>query len=167
MEATQALDTDYCHTQKSPLDDLLFVVAAAAVLSTWAFHHEPAVVWLLLGFGLMMALAGLCFGHLTVRDEDDHLALRYGPLPVFHKRIPYDTITSVTRGRSSIIDGLGIHYVPGRGWTYNLWGTDCVILHAGKQVIRVGSDDAEALVSFLKEKTERLPAQEGNCEQGV
>jgi hypothetical protein len=112
-------------------------------------------MWLLLGFAVMMAFVGLCFGDLTVRDEGDHLAIRYGPLPVFHKQIRYDAIASVTRGRSSLIDGLGIHYVPGRGWTYNLWGTDCVKLLVDGKVIRIGTDDAQQLTEFLLSKTTR------------
>jgi hypothetical protein len=87
MDATHTLNTEYYHTQKSPLDDLLFLVAGAALLSAWAFRHEAAAIWLLLGFALTMVVVGLCFGRLTVRDEGDHLAIRYGPLPVFHKLI--------------------------------------------------------------------------------
>ena len=45
-----------------------------------------------------------------------------------------------------------IHYFPGRGTTYNLWGFGCVKLWLGTKVIRVGSDDVENLVAFLRTK---------------
>ena len=56
------------------------------------------------------------------------LALRFGPLPVLRKTFRYADITGVEIGRTSVIDGWGIHYMPGRGWTYNLWGFNCVKL---------------------------------------
>ena len=92
------------------------------------------------------------FGSLTIRDDGEWLALRYGPLPVFRKRIRYADITAVEPGRTAIIDGWGIHYIIGRGWTYNLWGFGCVKLTLGKKVIRVGSDDVDRLAEFLRSK---------------
>jgi hypothetical protein len=76
----------YEHTQRSPLDDLLFAVAAASAVCAWAFRHEPPVLILLMCFAGMFVLLGLSFGRLTVRDEGECLALRYGPLPIFCKR---------------------------------------------------------------------------------
>ena len=52
----------------------------------------------------------------------------------------------------SLIDGLGIHYVPFRGWTYNLWGFDCVVLELGKKTLRIGSNDADGLLTFLRSR---------------
>ena len=37
--------------------------------------------------------------------------------------------------------------MPGRGWTYNLWGFDCVKLTLGRKIIRVGTNDAEGRVA--------------------
>ncbi len=53
-----------------------------------------------------------------------------------------------------MIDGWGIHYILGRGWTYNLWGFGCVKLTLGKKVIRVGTDDVENLAQFLRGKVQ-------------
>ena len=69
------------------------------------------------------------------------------------KRIRYADITGVEVGRPSILDGWGIHFMPGRGWTYNVWGFACVKLTLGRKVIRVGTDDAEGLVKVIGEKT--------------
>ena len=51
-----------------------------------------------------------------------------------------------------LLEGWGIHWTPGRGWTYNIWGYDCVKLSLDRGTIRVGSDDVENLVSFLRER---------------
>ncbi len=61
-------------------------------------------------------------------------------------------ITGVEVGRTSIIDGWGMHYIWGRGWTYNLWGFACVKLTLGRKIIRVGTDDAEGLAKVIQEK---------------
>ena len=47
----------------------------------------------------------------------------------------------------------GIPFMPGRGWTYNIWGFACVKLTLGRKIIRVGADDADELAKFLGEKT--------------
>jgi hypothetical protein len=83
------------------------------------------------------------------------LSLRCGPLPVIRKRIRYADITGVEVGRTKVIDGWGIHYIPGRGWTYNLWGFGCVKLTLGRKISRVGSDDVEGLAEVVREKTGR------------
>ncbi|MCG3149716.1 MAG: hypothetical protein PCFJNLEI_03181 [Verrucomicrobiae bacterium] len=100
---------------------------------------------------ILVALA-YCFKTLTVQDERTHLAIRYGPVPVFSKRVSYAAMTDVKRARSTFLDGWGIHWSPGRGWTYNLWGFDCVEIRLGGKLIRIGTDDAEALAHFLQSK---------------
>lgn len=47
---------------------------------------------------------------------------------------------------------MGLHYLPGHGWTCNLWGFDCVILRLDTQIVRVGTDDVEGLMLALKSK---------------
>jgi hypothetical protein len=69
-----------------------------------------------------------------------------------YKRIAYDQIDRAERSRSRWIDGWGVHWVPGRGWTYNIWGFDCVTLTMGKRTVRLGSDDAESLLAMISEK---------------
>ena len=92
---------------------------------------------------------------LPVSDLADHLYVHFGPLALFRKRIAYSQITHVEPGRSSVIDGWGIHYVPGRGWTWNLWGFDCVVLTLGDRTLRIGTDDVRGLTEFLQAKTLR------------
>ena len=145
----------YAHTQKGRLHLILVpVVVAMVVMGIWLRHapgSAPAsvVVW---AAALLIAALLLCFRTLTVRDEGDCLALHYGPIPLFFRRIPFAAITSVEPGRTSFIDGWGIHYIPGRGWTYNLWGFACIVVHLGRKTIRIGTDDPEGLRAFLKSK---------------
>ena len=97
-------------------------------------------------------LLGLLFAHLSVRDEGESLAVRFGPLRLFGTRIQYADVSSVQRGRSALIDGWGIHCIPGRGWTFNLWGFDCVELVVKGRALRIGSDDVDNLVTFLQSR---------------
>ena len=152
----------YNHTQHGRWHYLLLIFSAAMLVTVWLtrrevggwlIHRELAVLNLLEVIAAIFALCGLMFGSLTIRDNGDSLSLRFGPLPVLRKTIRYADITSVEVGRTNIIDGWGIHYFPGRGWTYNIWGFDCVKLTLGRKIIRVGTDDAEGLAKVIREKT--------------
>jgi len=148
---------EYEKTQHAPLHYILLAVAVTLLIGAWRARAEPGTVILLVGVAATLVLLAQMFGSLTVSDEGDCLALRYGPLPVFHKRIRYADITAVEPGRTSIIDGWGIHCLPGRGTTYNLWGFGCVKLSLGRKVVRVGSDDVDHLTEFLRRKIGASP----------
>ena len=142
----------YSHTQRGPIWVMLAFFGAAAFAGAWMARGEMPLALTLAGLGAVMVVLALSFGTLTVRDDGDSLAIRYGPLPLFRKRISYGSITSAEASRSTLIDGWGIHYIPGRGWTFNLWGWTCVRLRVNGRTIRVGSDDAENLARFLGTK---------------
>ena len=104
----------------------------------------------------MLVLAA-SFHHLTVEDEVDRLSISFGPIQLFHRSIRYEDIVSVELGRTTILDGWGIHMSPRGGCVWNLWGRDCVVLRLRKGTLRVGSDDAVQLVDFLNARlTDRL-----------
>jgi hypothetical protein len=96
----------------------------------------------------------LCFATLTVRDEGTRLAVRFGPIPLFGTSVAYSDITEVAAARSSFLDGWGVHWTPGRGWIYNLWGFGCVRIGLGRKTVRIGTDDVEGLVRFLNSRLE-------------
>ena len=52
-----------------------------------------------------------------------------------------------------LLDGWGIHMSPRGGWVWNIWGRDCVVIHLERGALRVGTDDAENLAAFLKQRT--------------
>ncbi len=146
---------EYQHTQTGWWHRVFLAVAAVMLAGAWLAHGGD-----LAARGVVLAVAGvllfcaMIFASLTVRDEGQWLALRFGPLPLLRKRIRYAEITAVEPARSAVIDGWGIHYILGRGWTYNLWGFGCVKLTLGKKVIRVGTDDVENLAQFLRGKVQ-------------
>jgi hypothetical protein len=126
-----------------------------AGMGFWLAHASLAAATVCWASALLIAGLLLCFRSLTIRAEGDRLALRYGGVPLFFRRIPFAAITAVEPGRTALIDGWGIHYIPGRGWTYNLWGFDCVVVHLGVKTVRIGTDDPAGLLAFLRT---RLPA---------
>lgn len=142
----------YEHTQKGHLDSLLlgvvFAISAAAIF----MHAIAPAFYIMMATAAVIFVAALAFVRMTVAGDDEGLSVRYGPLPLFRKRIPYAKITGAKRARTSLIDGWGIHYCPGRGWTYNLWGYECVELQLGKKKLRIGSDDPDGLLSFVQSR---------------
>ncbi len=145
--------SEYEHTQHGKLHHIYWGFTAAALVAFWFARGFPDIaVWCLILAATGM-LISFVFSNLTVRDGGDRLLLRFGPLPLLRKGIRYADITGVERGRTNWADGWGIHYVPRRGWTFNIWGYDCVKLTLGCKVIRVGSDDVDRLVEFLSKKS--------------
>lgn len=145
--------TGYRHTQRGHLHWLIAVPLLVLAVVSVVAPADEFVRWIFLGAVVLLGVLAASFMHLTVVDEGPHLAIRYGPVPLFSKCIPYERIHAVRAGRSAWIDGLGIHWVPGRGWTYNLWGRACVELELDRGVLRIGSDDVPALLAFLEAKT--------------
>lgn len=142
----------YSHTQKAPLCLILYGSALLCFLLGWTVGDTPGV-YLAVGVGLLIALLGPAFHHLTVVDQGDRLAVRFGPLPLFRRTVRYDDIEKAEVGRTLVLDGWGIHYSLRGGWVWNLWGRDCVVAHfKGDGVLRIGTDDATNLARFLEGK---------------
>ncbi len=107
----------------------------------------------LIAGGVILVVISLAFQHLTIRDEGDVLAVRFGPLPLFGITIRYADIESFERGKTSILEGWGMHWGPRHGWTINIWGFDCVVIRLkGRSPIRLGTDDPEGLCNLLQMK---------------
>lgn len=142
-------EPNYHHTQKAPWFLLLFAFAALFFTVAWITRAEPVVPAILLVSGLLLAMLGYSFQHLTVADDGDRLVIYFGPLPLFRQRLCYEDISSVEIGRTTILDGWGIHMSLRGGWVWNIWGRDCVVIRHQRGVTKVGTDDAEALAEFL------------------
>jgi hypothetical protein len=145
-------EPSYQHTQKAPWFLLLFGFAALFFTVAWLTRAESALPVILLVTGVLMALLGYSLQQLTVADEGDKLAICFGPLPLFRKRIRYDDIAGVEFGRTTIKDGWGIHWSPWGGWVWSLSAGKCVVLRRRRGGIRIGTDDAERLAEFLKSR---------------
>ncbi|MBI9089110.1 MAG: hypothetical protein JEZ12_07835 [Desulfobacterium sp.] len=142
----------YKHTQRSWLGWTLTAASFGLMIIAVLFSDRTVAGATLFTVTLVLFLASLFFSTLTVSDAGDHLGLTFGPLPVFRAYIVYSDILGVDRSRSSLLDGWGIHYIPWRGWTYNIWGFKCVRIQLAQGAVRVGTNDQEALVDLLTKK---------------
>lgn len=147
----------YDHTQRSPLQAILLFSGLTWSAAMIVIGFTVTVTVVSVFFATIMTLVAFSVGYLRVADAGDHLRVRFGPIPVLGTRVPYAAVTAVEAVRSDVLDGWGVHWVPGRGTIYNLWGFDCVRICMGEKVVRVGTDDVEGLVTFLKARTGLSP----------
>jgi len=152
METMEIPAAAYSHTQKSPLCILVYGTAIACFGFAWFAQGELPIALILGGSGILTFILGMAFHHLTVENQGDQLAIRFGPLPLFRRTVRYADIEKVEVGRTLILDGWGIHYSIRGGWVWNLWGRDCVVIHLRKGTLRIGTDDASKLARFLEGK---------------
>ncbi len=142
----------YEHIQKAPFYLLLVAIASGMFVAAWFMPDLVAQFIMAMSAGVT-ALLALAFRQLTVRDEGGALLVCFGPLPLFWRRVRYAEIERAEQARSSWLDGWGIHMSPSGGWTWNLWGFDCVdiFLTRGRK-LRLGTDDPSELAAFLREQ---------------
>ena len=149
-------EPSYDHTQRGNLHWVCHASSLITLLVTVLVspREAAAIAYPIIGLTITM-IEFFAFTCMTLRvyDDRDQLALKFGPLPLLGKRLPYEDMATTEPGRSKFIDGWGVHYIPGRGWTYNLWGFDCVkITMMDDKVIRVGTDDTDGLHAFLQQR---------------
>lgn len=143
----------YSHTQKGPLGLILGFSSLIFFIVAWLVLEGSVLPFVLFGIGVLMIVLATAFHHLTIEDQDDRLAIRFGPLPLFRRTVKYADMGKAEVGRTLILDGWGIHYSIRGGWVWNLWGRECVVLHfKNGHVLRIGADDAENLARFLEGK---------------
>jgi hypothetical protein len=145
----------YRHTQTGPWLFVLYPIGLFMLgLGWWLWLQPevPAYVSVVVGAGgVILLFLGPCFHNLTVVDEGDCLALRFGWVPLWQKRIRYDRMRSVQVDQTTLLDGWGVHPSLRGGVVWNVWGWDCVAIdHDG--ITRVGTDDATNLAAFLNTK---------------
>ncbi len=149
----------YSHTQHAPLCLISYGSALASTALGWMVGETPGL-YIAGSAGLLFAILATAIHHLTVQDQGEVLAIRFGPVPLFRRSVRYADIKSVDVGRTLILDGWGIHMSIRGGWVWNLWGRDCVVIHFKTGgVLRIGTDDAEALPAFLDGKTREREEQ--------
>lgn len=146
---------EYDHTQKAPLHWILVVPGTAMLVSAWyASPDAQWVGWVLGIVGAIMVGISLCFRTLRLQSDEGDLTATFGPVQVFHKRVAYARIAGFRADRSNLIDGWGIHFRPGAGWIWNLWGFDCVRLELDDGTpLRFGTDDVAGLLAHLEART--------------
>jgi hypothetical protein len=121
--------------------------------TVWFVQDAPPIRWLFPPIGLLMFVLAASIHHLTVEDRGVVLAIRFGPMPLLRRTVSYADIEKVEVGRTLLLDGWGIHLSIRGGWVWNLWGRTCVVVHfKNGGTLRIGTDDAEHLVAFLRSK---------------
>lgn len=145
----------YHHVQRSPINFTLYLLAAFMFVLAWQIRNDVAPSIAVGVVGIIMLVLALSFQTLTVSDLGTSLQIKYGPLNLFGTTVDYAEISRVEPGKTSLIDGWGIHFVPFRGWTMNLWGFECVKIWRGDRVLRIGTDDSEGLTEFLCSRVAR------------
>lgn len=101
---------------------------------------------------VMLVLAA-SFHHLTVKHQGDRLSISFGPIPLFRRSVRYRNIMSVEAGRTTLLDGWGIHMSLNGSWVWNIWGRDCVVVRLKNGgVLRIGTDDTVNLTHFLADQ---------------
>lgn len=139
----------YSHTQRSPL--CLVLILFAGLFFVLSLYADEAVATLVLPIlGGLFAVLAFSFYSLTVTVTPDILSIRFGPIPLFGTSFELGDIAYATVDTTAIIDGWGIHFIPWRGWTYNLWGFECVRIELGNgRIVRIGTDDSENLAASI------------------
>lgn len=140
----------YKHTQRAPLCLLLYVTGVLFLVLGWMLRNQPVIQWMFPIVSFLILILATSFHHLTVEDEGDRLSVSFGPTPLFRRTVLYTNIVSVEVGRTTFLDGWGIHMSLRGGWVWNLWGRDCVVLNLRKGMLRIGTDDAERLAKYVK-----------------
>lgn len=143
----------YQHTQRAPLCLLLYAVAVVLFIVGWLLRDVPPIPYLYPPLGVLTLILAASFHHLTVTDQGDRLSISFGPVPLFRRSVKYDDIVSAEAGRTTILEGWGIHLSLRGGWVWNLWGRDCVVIRfKSGGTLRVGTDDADNLARFIAQK---------------
>lgn len=146
----------YSHTQRAPLCLILYGSALGCFGFAWMASTTLDLPGMLIAVcvGLLMLVLGPAFHHLTVEDEGDVLAIRFGPLRLFRTALRYADIEKVEIGRTLLLEGGGIHYSFRKGWVWKLSGRACVEVYLNNgRMLRIGTDDAENLARFLEQIT--------------
>jgi hypothetical protein len=146
-------EPSYKHVQHAPLCLLVYAIAVTYLVLGWIFRNEPPIQWLFPPIGLIMLILAASFHHLSAEDKGDRLLISFGPIRLFRRSIRYDDIVSAEVGRTTILDGWGIHMSLRGGWVWNIWGRDCVTVRfRNGGVLRFGTDDAVNLAKFIESR---------------
>ncbi|KPK65438.1 MAG: hypothetical protein AMK73_02950 [Planctomycetes bacterium SM23_32] len=154
---------DYRHRQTGPWFVLLLLVAlGAAGWAVWGAltgQLHPGVRLILIAPAAIFSLLAACVVYLEVRDEGYRLSVQFGPLPIFGTSVLYDDIESVEPARLGLLQGFGLHLVPGAFISVRIRGDEAVCIRLKRRrpiwfcrTVYLGTDDAEGLLEFLRRK---------------
>lgn len=136
----------YRHTQIGYVV-LVLLGTGAAVLVLLMFTQ--GVTALEAGICVVLLLALLLFGTVTVEISDEKFSFRFG-VGLIRKMIPLSQIEGCATTSYPWYYGWGIRYTP-QGWLFNVSGRSAIslTLKNGKR-LQVGTDDADELCKVVK-----------------
>ena len=142
---------EYEHTQKGIVQPILVVTALLCLIGGFFMRDRPPYLFICAAAALVCIILAYAMSYLLVRDTGDRLKIRFGPLPLFSKSVPYAEMVSAEKDRSTFLAGWGIHWTR-KGWLWNVGGFDCVRIRTDKKSMLIGTDDPDGLVSFLRSR---------------
>jgi len=149
------LPSGYDHTQRTWYAPLLGGIAVLLLVAApFSAREGPGAAVVLAVVALVLAFFAASMGWLRVRDAGDALEVRFGPLPVFRKTLPFRDVTGAEPTRSHWLEGWGLRWSPRLGWLWNASGLDCVRVDRASHAkpFRIGTDDPEGLALFLRSR---------------
>ena len=152
MERVESKSSGYSHTQRAPFCLMLYCSALACIVLSWGLRDEPPIRFVVPPISLLVLVLSASFHLLTVKGQGDRLLISFGPIPLFRRSVRYEDIQGVEIGKTTILDGWGIHLSLRGGWVWNIWGWDCVVVHLKNGTLRIGTNDAPNLWRFLETK---------------
>ena len=142
----------YRHTQTGPWHFIVFSIGVLQAYLSVALRNEAPLNLIFGVCAAFMLVLGFSIRSLTIEDVGDGLLVRFGPLPLFKKKILFSDIVSAKVSHTTLLDGFGIHYSLRGGWVWNIWGYPCVHLQLKKGQIWLGSNEPEKLLSTIQSK---------------
>lgn len=144
----------YHHTQTGPWHFIVFSIGVLQAYLAVALRNEPPLNLIFGVCAALMLVLGFSIRSLTIEEVGDGLSVRFGPLPLFKKKILFSDIESAKVSHTTLLDGFGIHYSLRGGWVWNIWGYPCVHLKLKKGQIWLGSNEPEKLLSAIQRKVD-------------
>ena len=148
----------YKHTQMGIVIIVPVTVAIIVFLMFLAAGRVMVPVWSATVIVLMTPLMLALFGTLTVSVDGEMLLAKFG-VGLVRKSIPLSHIASFQSVRMRWLYGFGIHWIPSRGWLYNVSGLKAVeiIMKSGKHTL-IGTDEPDTLCGALEKSVPKEPA---------
>ncbi|MFC1871899.1 hypothetical protein ACFLYF_05860 [Chloroflexota bacterium] len=136
----------YEHTQ---VGYLIIVAMAATMVMIGIILANSGINWIAIGVLIIIAVALVMFGSLTVVIWEEELEVRFGPGPI-RKRFKLSEIESCKVVKNHWYNGWGIRLIP-HGILYNVSGFYAVEikLRTGKQY-RIGTDVPQELEAAIR-----------------
>lgn len=151
-----ATGSGYAHRQKGILLPILLFLSLMCLIIAFLLKDLPPSFGVLIAAAIACTVLAFAMAYLVVEDGGDHLSVRFGPIPLFGKTIPYGEITAVDKGRSTFLSGWGIQLTR-KGWLWNIGGFDYVYVRTDKKGTLIGTDDPDGLAAFLQARIRPNP----------